>query len=91
MLKDYIEQCGVECMVFRNNEITLDELSNIHFDAIVISPGPLSPNYAGISLALIDKYNSTKPISGVCLGHQAIAQYFGAKIVKAHLPRHGRS
>jgi anthranilate synthase/aminodeoxychorismate synthase-like glutamine amidotransferase len=90
MLKDYIEQCDVECIVYRNNEITLDELSKIQFDGIVISPGPLSPNFAGISLDLIHHYHSTKPILGVCLGHQAIAQYFGSKIVKAKLPRHGK-
>jgi len=90
MLKDYIEQCDVDCVVYRNNEITLVELSKIHFDAIVISPGPLSPNHAGISLELIAHYYLTKPILGICLGHQAIAQYFGAKIVKAKLPRHGK-
>ena len=90
MLKDYIEQCGVNCVVYRNNEITLVELAKIHFDAIVISPGPLSPNFAGISLELIHHYHTTKPILGVCLGHQAIAQYFGANINKANLPRHGK-
>lgn len=90
MLKDYIEQCEVNCVVYRNDEITLEELSKIHFDAIVISPGPLSPNFAGISLEVIHHYHTTKPILGVCLGHQAIAQYFGAKIVKAKLPRHGK-
>jgi len=90
MLKDYIEQCAANCVVYRNNEITLDELSKIHFDAIVISPGPLSPSFAGISLDLIHHYYRIKPILGVCLGHQAIAQYFGAKIIKAKLPRHGK-
>jgi len=90
MLKDYIEQCGVNCVVYRNNEITLVELAKIHFDAIVISPGPLSPNFAGISLELIHHYHTTKPILGVCLGHQAIAQYFGANITKAKIPRHGK-
>jgi len=90
MLKDYIEQCGVVCIVYRNNEIALDEISKIHFDAIVISPGPLSPNYAGISLEIINQYHLSKPILGVCLGHQAIAQYFGAIINKAKLPRHGK-
>ncbi len=90
MLKDYIEQCGASCVVYRNNEIEMNELSKIYFDAIVISPGPLSPNYAGITLDVIAQYHNSKPILGVCLGHQAIAQYFGAKITKAKLPRHGK-
>lgn len=90
MLKDYIEQCGAACMVFRNNEISVAEIKSMNFDAIVISPGPKAPKDAGILMELIDKFYNKLPILGVCLGHQALAQYFGAVLDKAQLPRHGK-
>ena len=90
MLKDYIEQCGAECMVFRNNEISVAEIELLNFDAIVISPGPKAPKDAGILMELISFFYNKLPILGVCLGHQALAQFFGATLTKAKLPRHGK-
>lgn len=90
MLKDYIEQCGAVCMVFRNNEISLAEIELLNFDAIVISPGPKAPKDAGILMELIAFFYNKLPILGVCLGHQALAQFFGANLIKAQLPRHGK-
>ena len=90
MLKDYIEQCGAECMVFRNNEISVAEIELLNFDAIVISPGPKAPKDAGILMELIAYFNNKLPLLGVCLGHQALGQYFGANLSKAQLPRHGK-
>ncbi len=90
MLKDYIEQCGAECVVFRNNEISVAEIELLNFDAIVISPGPKAPKDAGILMELISFFNNKLPILGVCLGHQALGQFFGATLTKAKLPRHGK-
>lgn len=90
MLKDYIEQCGTECLVYRNNEISVAEIANINFDAIVISPGPKAPKDAGVLMDLIANFYNKLPIFGVCLGHQAIAEYFGGQLTKAQLPRHGK-
>lgn len=90
ILKDYIEQCGVDCRVIRNDEIGLETLKLLQFDAIVISPGPKTPAEAGFVMALIGQFHRVCPILGICLGHQALAQYFGATIVKAKLPRHGK-
>jgi para-aminobenzoate synthetase component 2 len=76
MLKDYIEQCGAVCDVFRNDEaLPLDIPSN--YDALVISPGPGTPIQSGQTMDLISAYYQYMPILGVCLGHQAIGQFFG--------------
>lgn len=90
MLKDYLEQCGANCMLFRNDKITISEIKTLEFDAIVISPGPKEPKDAGIVMELIATFYKTKPIFGVCLGHQAIAEFFGGHLNKAKLPRHGK-
>jgi anthranilate synthase/aminodeoxychorismate synthase-like glutamine amidotransferase len=90
MLKDYLEQCGANCLLFRNNQITIAEITLLDFDAIVISPGPKEPKDAGIVMDLIATFYKNKPILGVCLGHQAIAEFFGASLNKAKLPRHGK-
>lgn len=90
MLKDYLEQCGAICLVFRNDKITVAEIKKMNFDAIVISPGPKEPNQAGIVIELIATFYKTKPFLGVCLGHQALTQFFGAHLTKAQLPRHGK-
>ncbi len=90
MLKDYLEQCGVNCLLFRNDKITVSEITLLDFDAIVISPGPKEPKDAGILMELIAKFYKNKPIFGVCLGHQAIAEFFGGSLNKAILPRHGK-
>jgi anthranilate synthase component 2 len=91
MLADYIRQCGVLCDVVRNDSIALnnnDFIGNYH--ALVLSPGPQTPSHSGQMMRLIDQYHKTKPILGVCLGHQAIGEYFGASLQKAKLPKHGK-
>lgn len=89
-LLDYIQQLGKACKVIRNDEMTLQEIENINFESIVISPGPCIPETSGITMDLIQKYHETKAILGVCLGHQALGQFFGAKLVKAPKPMHGK-
>lgn len=86
----YLKELGINPIVFKNDEITVDELKKIDFSSIVISPGPKNPDKAGISLKVIKEFYTTKKILGVCLGHQCIAQYFGAKVVKAKEPVHGK-
>lgn len=90
MLKDYINQLGEDCVVYRNNEISLEEIKLLNFDSIVISPGPCTPQDAGICMELIAYYFDKKPILGVCLGHQALGQFFGATLTKAEKPMHGK-
>lgn len=89
-LVDYIQQLGKKCLVVRNDEKTIEEIDKLNFESIVISPGPCTPSESGITLPLIEKYYTYKPILGVCLGHQAIGQFFGAKLVKANQPMHGK-
>ena len=79
----------VDVHVVRNDQITVKEVQNSNIDAIVISPGPCTPNEAGISCELITSLISLKPILGVCLGHQCIGQALGAKIVPAGEIMHG--
>lgn len=85
----YLKEFGVVPKVFKNEEISIEELKKIDFSSIIISPGPKNPDEAGISLEVIGEFYKTKKILGVCLGHQCIAQYFGCKIVKAE-PVHGK-
>ncbi|MFN4083718.1 MAG: anthranilate synthase component II [Bacteroidia bacterium] len=91
MLKDYLEQCGVNCQVVRNNiDIDLSNLS-VEYNALVLSPGPQTPQLAGNLMQVLNAGVQQKmPILGVCLGHQAIGIYFGSKLIKAKLPRHGK-
>jgi len=84
-----IQQTGATCHVFRNNEISLCEIKELAPARIFISPGPGHPSAAGITLPLIKKFAGRIPIFGVCLGHQAIAQAFGARIRKAPQAKHG--
>ena len=86
----YLGQLGAEVTVKRNDEITAADALALKPDAIVLSPGPCTPNEAGICLDLIAKANGSVPILGVCLGHQAIGQVYGGKIVRAPLPMHGK-
>ncbi len=90
-LCDYIAQLGHECLVVRNDEKTIEDLDNIAFDAAVISPGPKTPAQAGITMPFIEKYYRSKPILGICLGHQAIGEFFGWELVKAQQPVHGKT
>jgi anthranilate synthase/aminodeoxychorismate synthase-like glutamine amidotransferase len=90
-LVQYLSELGEEVRVFRNDQITLDEIRRLHPSKIVISPGPCTPNEAGISLELIKEFAGKIPILGVCLGHQAIGQAFGGKIVRAPRIMHGKT
>ena len=87
-LVHYIGECGEEVMVVRNDEITVEQVEDLNPKKIVISPGPCTPNEAGISIELIKK--SSVPILGVCLGHQAIGAAFGGTIIKAPEIFHGK-
>lgn len=86
----YLKELGIEPRVFKNDEITVDELKKLKFSSIIISPGPKNPDRAGISLEVIKEFHKTKKILGVCLGHQCIAQFFGGKIIKSSEPMHGK-
>ena len=88
-LVQYFGDLGYECQVRRNDEITVKEVIALKPEAIVISPGPCTPSEAGICCDLIKAAATTIPILGVCLGHQAIGQAFGAKVVK-EIPAHGK-
>ena len=88
----YLYELGADVEVVRNDKITIDEIkSKENIDAIVISPGPCSPNEAGISVDVIKEFKGVYPILGVCLGHQSIGAAFGAKIVKAKCLMHGKT
>ena len=87
----YLGELGEQVEVYRNDEISLDEISELNPDRIVVSPGPCTPNEAGISMDVIRKFSGLVPILGVCLGHQSIGQVFGGKIVKAANVMHGKT
>lgn len=87
----YLQELGIEPKVFENDQITIDELKQIDFNSIIISPGAGNPDTAGISMDIIKEFYKTKKILGICLGHQCIAQFFGGKIVKSLNPTHGKT
>ncbi len=87
----YIKILGVEPIVIRNDELTLDEIKKLEFSKIILSPGWGNPENSGITMDVIDYYQDKLPILGVCLGMQCIAKYFGANIVKAPEPYHGKN
>jgi len=89
-LVQYLGELGQDVKVVRNDEMTADEVERLAPARIVLSPGPCTPNEAGISLELIERFSSRLPILGVCLGHQAIGQAFGGKIVHAKTLMHGK-
>jgi anthranilate synthase component 2 len=87
----YLGELGEEVEVYRNDEISIDEIIQKDPARIVISPGPCTPNEAGISMDVIRQFSGQIPILGVCLGHQSIGQVFGGKIVKAKQVKHGKT
>jgi para-aminobenzoate synthetase component 2 len=90
-LYQYFCELGCETLVVRNDEITLEQIEALAPDAIVISPGPCTPNEAGISLQVIEHFMQKLPLLGVCLGHQAIAQVLGGKVIRAEKVMHGKT
>jgi para-aminobenzoate synthetase component 2 len=90
-LVQYLGELGEELVVRRNDEITLSEMEELAPDFLMISPGPCSPNEAGISLSAIEHFAGKIPIFGVCLGHQSIAQVFGGDVVRAERLMHGKT
>ena len=90
-LVQYLGELGQEVVVYRNDEISLDEIQALHPERIVISPGPCTPNEAGVSVPLIRRFAGQVPILGVCLGHQSIGQAFGGRIVHAKQLMHGKT
>ena len=87
----YLGELGAEVVVKRNDKISLDEIDKLNPKKIVISPGPCTPNEAGISLEVVKQYYKKVPILGVCLGHQTIGQAFGGKIIPAKKIMHGKT
>jgi anthranilate synthase component 2 len=87
----YLAEIGQEVEVVRNDKISIEEINKLNPQYIVISPGPCTPNEAGISLELIEAFKGKIPILGVCLGHQSIGQAFGGKIVHAQTIMHGKT
>jgi len=90
-LVHYFQALGQEVAVFRHDEIDIDTITRLNPEYIVISPGPCDPNKAGISLAVIANFAGKIPLLGVCLGHQCIAQHFGATVKKAKQVMHGKT
>ena len=87
----YLQELGAEVLVHRNDQITLEKIEEIAPDRLVISPGPCTPNEAGISMAAIEHFAGKLPILGVCLGHQSMGQVFGGKVVRARQVMHGKT
>jgi anthranilate synthase/aminodeoxychorismate synthase-like glutamine amidotransferase len=90
-LVQYFGQLGVEQRVFRNNEITPKDALAMKPDRVLLSPGPCSPTEAGVTLEMIKAFAGKRPIFGVCLGHQAVGQYFGGNVVRAERLMHGKT
>ncbi len=90
-LSHYIKELGVDSRIYRNDKVTIEDIEKQKPTAIIISPGPCTPNKAGISIELIKNLGDTIPILGVCLGHQAIGEAYGGRTIRAQKPIHGKS
>ena len=86
----YLGELGAEVEVHRNDQITIEEIERLKPEKIVISPGPCTPNEAGISVEVVRKFGSTTPTLGICLGHQSIGQAYGGTIIRARAVMHGK-
>jgi para-aminobenzoate synthetase component 2 len=86
----YFEELGEEILVYRNNKISLDDIERINPEGIIISPGPKSPEDAGICMEIVEVFKESIPILGICLGHQTIGKVFGGKIIQGLEPVHGK-
>lgn len=91
ILQHYLLQTGNECVVYRNDEVSLQQLIDLQPERLIISPGPETPLQAGITMAAIDHFHNRIPILGVCLGHQALGMYFGAQLIHTPYPMHGKT
>lgn len=89
-LKDYFEQLGETVNVVKNDALSVDDLKKIPFSKLVLSPGPKTPDTAGNMMDVIKAFHTSIPILGVCLGHQALGQFFGATLSKSIQPMHGK-
>ena len=87
----YLRELGAEVEVYRNDEISVEQIADKKPEALVISPGPRTPNEAGISMEAISAFDDRMPILGICLGHQSIGQVYGGRIVKAGQVMHGKT
>ena len=87
---EYVRISGINPVIIKNDEKTLDEISELDFTSIIISPGYGRPENSGICTKIIEKYHGKIPILGICLGHQCIAELFGGKIIEAEEPCHGK-
>ena len=90
-LVQYLGELGEDVRVYRNDRITLEQIAELAPERIVVSPGPCTPNEAGVSVELIEKFGGVMPILGVCLGHQSIGQAYGGRIVRAKKLMHGKT
>lgn len=91
ILKDFLKQLHEDVIVFKNDEITIEQLKLLTPERIIISPGPKQPRDAGITMNLIQHFHRQVPILGVCLGHQALGEFFGARLIKSLVPQHGKT
>ena len=87
----YCLELGANLKVIRNDELTVDEIKELNPEKIIISPGPATPNEAGVTLDVIKEFSDTTPIFGICLGHQSIAQAFGGEVIRATNMMHGKT
>jgi anthranilate synthase/aminodeoxychorismate synthase-like glutamine amidotransferase len=90
-LADYLERTGAQVRVWRNDQCSIDDIKKLAPAGIVLSPGPCRPADAGILMELIEAVHASIPLLGVCLGHQGIGEFFGAKLIKANVPMHGKT
>ncbi|MDH5485045.1 MAG: aminodeoxychorismate/anthranilate synthase component II, partial [Gammaproteobacteria bacterium] len=90
-LVQYLGELGADVVVYRNDQITIEDIEKMQPERIMISPGPCTPNEAGISMQVIEHFAGKLPILGVCLGHQSIGQVFGGKIIHAREIMHGKT